>query len=77
MIDAAICGKKVVLYWPDFFDYSENSRDSYFDLESLFSKKAIKTSSEFKNIFSLSNVNDFFVDGEIIDKFRLICHTIQ
>jgi len=69
MMDCVVSGKNVVLYWPDFQDYMNHSRDSYFDLEKIFGEKPIRSPLELKNILISSTLADRSVNKEIRDNF--------
>ncbi len=68
MIDTAVCGKEVVLYWPDFAEYTADSRDSYFNLRAIFGDKPLRTAAELKSFLSGSIV-DRVVNKEISEEF--------
>lgn len=69
MIDSVVCGKNVILYWPDFSDYNLNSRDSYFNLKSIFKNKPILSPDELKNFFKLGDFSERLVNKEIENEF--------
>lgn len=69
MIDSVICKKNVILYWPDYNEFNSNSRDSYFDLKSIFGKKPITTPFELIQSINQLSFSPRFVNSEIQNEF--------